>query len=455
MEKIMKVLTRLGTLAAVMALAFLFNPDALRAQNDRGCAWPIELSPEGFGNMTGPDTFARYWVVPFDHYDTMTIQGTYPNARYFSFVAYNTKDDGTSTGKMPRNVTTSLYDAQIVPDSGSNNPFVKPRGGNGTYTVVISRAGQTSGNTIGLPSGGLSSGFAWVLLRVYEPDADPSVSGQSLMGGVPLPTISVTGNGPSQQLQPCSPVNKLNDVRGFLQSFFPPEFDILGHEGTPSSGRLWFAPPKVTPIVLMPNPDNKYVVAFPGDQYEPGRIIVIRGKSPSFPETFEGSRHWVASRGVRNAHVRYWSLCIDNLALPVTVVGCKVDLTTDVEDDYYTVVISDDLQRPDWLRLNINWLPWGDEQYPKVVFLRNMLPSSNFPYSIQKAIDPGSCTFDFDFPTLPDRDPVDTAGQCAQGVMGDYYPVAAWCDKATFISRGVRACLDERDRDRKWEQPWR
>lgn len=34
----MKVFTRLGTLAAVMALAFLFNPDILRAQNYRGCA---------------------------------------------------------------------------------------------------------------------------------------------------------------------------------------------------------------------------------------------------------------------------------------------------------------------------------------------------------------------------------------------------------------------------------
>ena len=44
---------------------------------------------------------------------------------------------------------------------------------------------------------------------MYVPNADPSLSGQSLMGGVPLPTIFLTKNGASQELQPCSPVNKL------------------------------------------------------------------------------------------------------------------------------------------------------------------------------------------------------------------------------------------------------
>ncbi len=430
----MKVFTRLATLAAVMALAFLFNPDILRAQNDRGCAWPIELSPEGFGNMLGPEQLARYWVMP-DNYDTMTIKGTYPHARYFSFVVYDTNND-----KMTLDAAGSLYDAQIVPDSGSNNPFVKPRAGNGTYTVVISRAGQTSGNRIGF-----SSEFAWVLLRLYEPDADPSLSGQSLIGGVPLPTISV--NGVSQQLQPCSPINKLTDIRAFLQLVFPPGLDIIGNEGTPSSDRLWFAPPTVPPPVLMPNPNNKYIGMFPGDQYQPGRIIVIHGKAPSSPDGTPVGEQGRNSR--RNVDMRFWSLCNNDLAIPVPVVGCIADLTTEVEDDYYTVVISDDLLRPDWLKPDTNWLPWGDEQYPKLIFFRNMLPASNFPYAIQKAIDPGGCTFDFNFPTLPQRDVVDTAGQCAQRVMGDYYPVAVWCDKATFIDGGFRECLDERDGNRR------
>lgn len=384
--------------------------------------------------MLAPDTVARYWGMPFDNYDTMTIKGTYPNARYFSFTVYD-----TDKAKIVVDAASNIYDAQIFPDSG-NNPFVNPRAGNGTYTVVVSR-GPTSGNTIGF-----SSEFAWVMLRLYAPDADPSLSGQSLTGGVPLPTISVTGSGASQALEPCSPINKLTDVSAFSQFLFPPGIDIKGIEGTPSSDRLWFAPPAVPPPVLMPNPNNKYIGMFPGDQYQSGRIIVIHGKAPSTPDGMPIGEQGRNSRG--NVDMRFWSLCNNDLAIPVPVVGCIADLTTEVEGDYYTLVISDDLLRPDWLKPDTNWLPWGDEQYPKLIFFRNMLPASNFPYSIQKAIDPGRCTFDFDFPTLPERDPVDTAGQCAQRVMGDYYPVAAWCDKSTFIAGGFRACLDERYRNR-------
>ena len=82
---------RAGILACLMALAFFANPDVARAQNYRNCAWPIEISPEGSGNCWGQTTLARYWLMPFEtQYETMTIKGTYPNVRYFSFVAYDT-----------------------------------------------------------------------------------------------------------------------------------------------------------------------------------------------------------------------------------------------------------------------------------------------------------------------------------------------------------------------------
>ncbi len=450
----MKVFARTSILGCLMALAFLINPHVARAQNYRNCAWPIELSPEGSGNMTGPDTVARYWVMPFEQqYQTMTIKGTYPDARYFSFVAYNTRNDGTIYAKQPdpdAPVAGSLYDAQIAPDPGSVNPFVQPATGvNGTYTVVISHTGQTSGNTIKV-----SSDFAWVLLRVYVPDAHTSLSGQSLTGGVPLPTIFVTTNGASQELPPCPSVtdngqapglNKLADVIDFLQSLFPQKpqkMDLIGHEGTPSSDRLWFAPPTNPPPVLLPNPHIKYIVMLPGDNYQPGRIIVIHGKAPGFPDTYNGSPIWVPARGFRTVDLRYWSLCINDLALPVSVVSCTTDLTTDLRGGDYTIVISNDLLRPDWLRPNINWLPWGDEQYLKVVFSRNMLPAPNFHFAIQNAIEPpNKCTFEFDLPYIPARDKIDTAGQCAQQVMGDYYPVAAWCDRSTFVHGGWQACV--------------
>jgi hypothetical protein len=85
----MKKFARLAIPALIVALAALISPDLTRAQNfnDRGCAWPLEISPEGSGNIQGPDGAARYWIMPFDtsQYTTMTIRGIYPNIRYFSF----------------------------------------------------------------------------------------------------------------------------------------------------------------------------------------------------------------------------------------------------------------------------------------------------------------------------------------------------------------------------------
>lgn len=61
------------------------------------------------------------------------------------------------------------------------------------------------------------------------------------------------------------------------------------------------------------------------------------------------------------------------------------------------------------------------------------LPAPNFSHSIQSAI--------LNLPNIPDRAALDEAGRCAQQVMGDYYPVAAWCDKSTFTHGGWQACI--------------
>ena len=279
----MKAVTRIGIVAGLMAVAFLINPGVTRAQNSRGCAWPLEWSPEGSGNTMFPEYLARYWVMPFElQYDTMTIKGTYPNIRYFSFAVYDTNNDNQKTS-IDIAGGRALDDDQIAPDTSSINPFVPPGGSNGTYTVVISRTPPSSGNTIAV-----SSSFAWVLLRMYVPSYDPSQSGHTLMGGVPLPTLTVMENGTSQQLEACSPVNDPGDVPPLLQSIFPPG-TVLADEGAPLSDQLWFASPNEVPMRVFPNPDNKYMVMLPGDEYRPGRIIVIHGKAPGFPGTFDGS----------------------------------------------------------------------------------------------------------------------------------------------------------------------
>lgn len=439
------VSTRMSLLGCLMALVFFINPGFAKAQNVKHCAWPIELSPEGYGNATGPELLARYFLIPFDaQSDSLVIKGAYPHARYFSYVVYQ--------DETPTAITGDLYDAQIAPDPGNVNPYVRPaderrftaqarstqQPDNGTYTVVISHTQPSGGNTIGVAPGH----FAWVMLRFYVPNADSSLSGHTLTGSVPLPAVSVMQGGASQPLSQCETVNDLRDVDALLKDLFSGlilnnPFDM------PSSDRLWFAPLQNPPMRLFPNPHNKYVAMLPGDRYQPGRLIVIHGKAPGVPRTYDGSPIWRPAPGSKTVDMRYWALCSVNFELPITSVDCMSDLTAKREGGDYTVVISDDLLRPDWLPPSVNWMRWGDEQYPKLLFFRNMLPSPDFPYSIQRALDKG-CTFELTLPNVPNSDATIPAGQCAQQVMGDYYPVAAWCDKSTFVAGGWQACISDR-----------
>ncbi len=176
--------------------------------------------------------------------------------------------------------------------------------------------------------------------------------------------------------------------------------------------------------------------------YDPARIIVIRGKMPGFPDTYNGAPVSKPTHGFDTVQLRYWSMCLGDLVSPLPIEGCAVDATTPLDENgFYTVVISNDVLRPDWLPLQVVWLPWGDEKMvPKTIFLRNTLPSLNFSQSAQNAIEQG-CGVNFNFPTPPTEDEITQAGKCTQNVMGDYYPVAAWCDRSDFKSGSWSACF--------------
>ncbi len=460
-----------GTLASLAALTSSSLGQEQPPHQYANCAWPIEVSPEGLGNLLGPDDGARYWLMPFDTmYQSMRIEGLYPNARYFSYVAYLEDEKGVLQGTA----ATHLYDSIIAPDKGSVNPFLKSvsykQKSENAYTVYVSRAGNNAPNAINV-----TQSHAWVVLRIYVPSADKALSGHALSGGVSLPTIKLYDkSGAETKLDPCPAplpkkngyysgirtINELDDVRAFYQWLYPPSLNLLepvDYE-QPVKGRLWFAPPWNPPVFLLPNPDNKYIIAQPGP-YQKGRIIIIRGKAPTFPDTYEGNPK--PSQGARNADLRYWSLCNYDFMAPMGTVRCITDQTAQIDGGYYTIVMSDDLLRPSWLDPKINWLTWGDEQYPKVIFLRNMYPVRSqaeyadipFQYAIQKVVEncylgsQASCkypkaTIDFSVPNLPPRADVDRAGPRVQKIMGDYYPVALWCDKAVFEREGWQGCLN-------------
>lgn len=318
----------------------------------------------------------------------MTIKGTYPSARYFSFVIY---EEDENDPEVPGDVTHALYDAQIIPDPGSVNPFV-PRWRYGQKAFPVSDDSYTieiAGNTLDSPSSDnrifVSAKFAWVLFRLYVPN-----KGQGLTGGVPLPRVWLNdGEGDSEPLDLCSPVNRPPVLQTFLGTLFPPGFDLIWPGDVvnppPDTDRLWFGAPTVSPPRLFPNPDNKYIMMLPVP-YQPDRLIVIHGKAPGFPGTFNGKPVWKPAPWLNSVQVRYWSACHNDFQIPMTVIQCATDFATERKYGDYTIVITNDMVRPGWLSPHVTWMPWGDgdavagsgdeDQLPKLFFLRNMLPDT-------------------------------------------------------------------------------
>jgi hypothetical protein len=423
---------------SLTTLAFFGNPSASEADAAASvptatCAWQFAWTPFGIGNWLWADTANRWWYMPVDpQWQKVMITGTYPKARFFSFAVYDNAP--VSTG-----LADHLFDAQITPDQGGINPFVDTNASSAsdqTYRITVTRTNINDGNVLRL-----HADTGWLIYRLYLPNA-----GKGSMAGVPLPNISITdAKGKTTPLLTCPIFNRRSELVQLQPQILP---SVLENPPTlpPVPDRIWFGTPAGPPPLLLPNPDNKYLVSFFMPEYEPGRMIVIRGKMPGFPDTYHGAPVSKPARHFDTVQLRFWEICQADGVSPLPIEGCATDATTPLDGSgFYTVVITNDVLRPDWLPDQVTWLPFGDEQIvPKLIFLRNTLPSSDFSQTIQNALAQG-CGFDFTFTRLPTQDQIRQSGQCTQKVMGDYYPEAVWCDQQKFTSAGWQECFRAAD----------
>lgn len=134
-------------------------------------------------NVNYPDEFAAYWgsnwPLGLPPGAVLVLHGQFPHARYMSFQTYNYNQPPPSQGP-----NDSLYDAQIVPDPGSTNPFVagNPRDlPNRSYTIYIV-SGTPPANPADRPANTLYTGRATglgttLVYRVYLADQGETVDG--------------------------------------------------------------------------------------------------------------------------------------------------------------------------------------------------------------------------------------------------------------------------------------
>ena len=379
------------------------------------CAWMVDVSAQTL-NIAAPDTHTHYWVQPYvmDPKSEIVITGIYPFARYFSFVTYTS--DGLPIGNV------SLHDSEIVPDSGSINPFTTP-----DPPTDLDQRRYTARIVPSPPPPLLPT--LWPGCRLIRPAVS---AGWSI--GCTCPIIPT-----SRRLECHSPASLLMGCRGTCtaveQAVFDrvlaPLFDAIVAANSPDPATVVRDPSlfRRAPSLagLFPNPDNQYVLV--ASDWAPGRVVVLRGKGFTFPDTRDGG-------SVTTPGLRYWSWCSNELANPYPAVQCAADdeIVLDAEG-YYTIAISlrEDRPRNATKANGVTWLAWKGESaavlpevVPNITYLRTMLP--DFTQAAQGVPEP-----------TPGATAQELAAQAA-AAMGPY-PVGVYCTKAQFEANGPLSCF--------------
>jgi hypothetical protein len=388
------------------------------------CSWPAAFEADTT-NTAYPDSHASYWLarftaVPGTH---LRIDGQYPAARYFSFHAYD-------EAQRP---VGSIADLQVVPDAGSQNPFVTPGAPHGgAYSVRVEPSAPPASpapNTIyaGRTAEGAPNPAGMIIYRVYVSD-DP----EDRAGRVPLPDLTLeTSDGavsiPFERCEPLPPSvgGPITDTIAdssypqgapapvpFTPAQNPPEFVKFWSLATNVIDR--FPPnPLTDPLPrdktggFLSNQHINYLFALTARTH--GELFVMKAKAPSAPDTFAGEDVTTPK------DLRYFSICQNSFSTQ-RFTACVYDADLNVDTDgTFTLVISDPDDRPSNAT---NWLPWGGPYYDGNVIYRHMLPSAGFDGAIQRV----------------------PYGTHARNVMGAYYPESAYCDRATFESGGFAGC---------------
>lgn len=410
------------------------------------CFWIGPATYESY-NIAYPDEGAVYWTSSFQIPDDaayLELAGKYPNARYFSFNAYDVLTQPID----------ALADIDIIAQSGAN-PFVSEDASGGLYTVkVISRArpkhpSERIQNALYLGDDNIRNDALPVIFRIYVPAKSTDLTGGA---DLPVPTL-VKNDGSRIHGQAMCDMLK-SPVPGTVERTVPSVVmpqetyskllrDEMAGEGFPAEQdvqwtRFWGGDVEVSRLIpghslllkaledakdgkrkiqsgFYANAHNQYISAYISEKF--GNVLVLSGKLPRTPES-----GWSVSR--EKFDLRYWSLCTNESLVTTRYAACVLD--SDVvlnEDRTYTIVVSKQENRPVNAReeCGVTWLDWGDNGDGAgntdlaFLILRNML-GKDFQNSVQNINDPT---------------PVGV-----QEAMADYYPATRYSSKAEFEAGG-------------------
>ncbi len=463
MRKLAKILGGVVGVLLVGAAAFYFtflrglpSPNialqpirfvGMEQQGQHDCLWMGPVTHDSF-NTAFPDEGAIYWPTVFsfpasEQESYLELKGKYPQARYMSLHSYR-------ANSAPYDGVT---DINIVPDEGSQNPFVSGTFENDqSYTLRIfprERPENAPENTLYL--GALDDiSRSPLILRNYvsEVEGDPS-------GGAGLPEVSlVRPNGERVEgKELCNLLGspKVGDPERFIAAPVIPRDSytkMIGNQEVYQKilkdKNPWtvFWDPKISVLRLMSpsleamfrkaaywgmiskksgffaNLDNEYVSLYVNEAF--GNVTVFEGKLPRTPET------GIASVETANYDMRYWSLCTNEGLATTRFTDCVYDsnVVTD-ENRNYRIVVSKAENRPEnaTTECGVTWLDFGDQgdgagnTSLSILILRNMLPNPDFKQAVQN------------IPRVGDE----------TATMGEYLPLPVSTNTAEFEALGCDA----------------
>jgi hypothetical protein len=399
-----------------------------QARQNNVCAWPVEVAVDAL-NVAYPDTNAAYFVMPYmlSSGQSLIVDGTYPFARYFSLTTYK----GIGVTGQGIDTLDWLGDTGIAPNPGSGNPALDTDASadpaqrqwtvrvTGTIPVdgaTPAAAPSGDGNVIAAHPESDTEQLGILVLRIYVPQ-DPA----DHTGGVGLPALTLEeADGSTREVAACADEETAAWTDVIRQMVL---VNVVAAPALPLPPSADAVPEWVESRVpgIGPNPDNRYLVA--PVAWEPGRVVVVRGQAPTFPDTVAGESPTTST------DLRYWSFCTGSnitdppLAYPTTACVSDFEIPLDA-DGFYTVVISQPEDRPAnaTAENGVAWLQGSDPALPDLMALRHMLPSDEY--------------FDQSVWAVPELTP----GVAAE-VMGPYFPQTTYCDTATFEEGGADACF--------------
>ncbi len=327
-------------------------PPGQPAYTYNNCLWGYLLNPNHWRtNNTGIDANNAYYTANFamPPNSKIILHGQFPHSRFYSFTTYGTVNGVVGVA------TSSIFDYQISPDLGSQNPFqpgVRRDVRNRNFTLTISpqvKPANPALNTLYAGAAGQTDQVQQinVTLRFYLPDRLylPVTPTSNIMGGVAPPTHTIvlangktyTGKAMCQVVHSAPGANNgttfysagvPNGLYAALRPLGP-----VGHPATPvpewqryynqtqilkplfQNTRFAFLIPyfyNETPAQsFFPNPANTYIFAAIDRRLGPAsgghNLFVMHFKIPTTPETYLGDP---GPNDNGTVQARYMSLCI-------------------------------------------------------------------------------------------------------------------------------------------------